>query len=68
MKNHEVYVPIWEKFILTIREASLYFNIGQNKISELLDIPDCPFVLRRGTKKLVKREEFEKYIQKTDCI
>ena len=29
-------IPIWEKQLLTIDEAALYTNIGQNRISELL--------------------------------
>ncbi|MFC2470724.1 MAG: excisionase [Lachnoanaerobaculum gingivalis] len=59
MKNE---VPIWEKHLLTIDEAALYTNIGQNKISDLLRKPSCTFVLYVGKKKLVKRQEFEKYL------
>ena len=55
-------VPIWENSLLTIDEAALYFNIGQNRLSELLKKPSCPFVLYVGRKKLVKREEFERFI------
>ena len=29
-------VPIWEKRLLTVDEAALYTNIGQNRIAELL--------------------------------
>lgn len=55
-------VPIWEKRLLTVDEAALYTNIGQNRISELLRKPSCPFVLYIGRKKLVKRKEFEKFL------
>ena len=55
-------VPIWEKHLLTIDEAALYSNIGQNKIAELLKKPSCSFVIYVGRKKLVKRKEFEKYL------
>ena len=27
-------VPIWEKYTLTIEEASKYFRIGEKKLSE----------------------------------
>ena len=37
-------------------------NIGINKIDSLLRTPNCPFVLYVGTKKLVKRKEFEQFI------
>ena len=55
-------VPIYKKMTLTIREAAEYSNIGINKIDAMLKQPNCPFVLYVGTKKLVKRREFEEYI------
>lgn len=55
-------VPIWEKFGLTISEASAYSGIGINKIRELVNEKDCNFVLRVGNKNLIKRVLFEKYI------
>lgn len=60
--SKELYVPIENKLALTIPEAAEYSNIGQNKISKLLNTPNCPFVLFVGTKKLVKRREFETFI------
>ena len=55
-------VPIHLKMTLTIREAAEYSNIGINKIDSMLRSPKCPFVLFVGTKKLVKRKEFEQFI------
>jgi len=57
-------VPIENKVALTIREAAEYSNIGINKLDQLLKAPNCPFVLFVGTKKLVKRKEFEQFISK----
>ena len=56
-------IPIPQKMLLRIREAAEYSNIGINKIDSLLRKPNCPFVLFVGTKKLVKRVEFEKFMQ-----
>lgn len=61
-------VPIHQKVTLTIREAAEYSNIGQNKIDSLLRTPNCPFVLYIGTKKLVKRKEFEQFISRSLII
>ena len=61
-KNFEM-VPIHLKTTLTIREAAEYSNIGINKIDQLLKTPNCSFVLYVGTKKLVKRQEFEQFIK-----
>lgn len=55
-------VPIHQKIALTIKEAAQYSNIGINKIDQMLRTPNCPFVLYVGTKKLVKRKEFEEFI------
>lgn len=55
-------VPIHLKMILTVKEAAEYSNIGINKIDSMLRMPNCPFVLYVGTKKLVKRREFEQFI------
>ena len=55
-------VPIHLKLTLSIKEASEYSNIGINKIDAMLKQPNCPFVLYVGSKKLVRRKEFEAYI------
>ena len=48
---------------MTVEEAAAYSSIGINKIREMLKNPNCPFVLYIGNKKLVKRREFENYIE-----
>lgn len=57
-----IIVPIPQKVMLTVKEASAYSNIGINKIDKMLRMPNCPFAFYVGAKKLVKRKEFEKYI------
>ncbi len=64
MESNIAKVPIHLKMTLTIKEAAEYSNIGINKIESLLRMPNCPFVLFVGTKKLVKRKEFENFICK----
>ena len=68
MENCIGTVPIHLKMALTAREAAEYSNIGINKIDSMLRSPNCPFVLFVGTKKLVKRWEFEQYISRTMAI
>ena len=48
---------------LPSKEASEYSNIGINKIDAMLKQPNCPFVLYAGSKKWVKRKEFEACIR-----
>ena len=68
MDTEIIKVPIPEKLTLTIPEAAAYTNIGVNKISQMLREPGCPFVLFVGTKRLVKRQEFEKFIHERSVI
>lgn len=58
-------VPIWEMFLLTPKQASMYTNIGINKIDEIINNTMCDFVLRIGKKRLVKRKELEKFLEKS---
>lgn len=65
---HNECVPIHQKMTLTIREAAEYSNIGINKINDMLRQPNCPFVLYVGSRKLVKRQAFEDFINGKLCI
>ena len=68
MENSINQVPIHLKMTLTAKEAAEYSNIGINKIDSMLRSPNCPFVLFVGSKKLVKRKEFEQYISQALVI
>lgn len=61
-------VPLWEKPLLTLQEASEYFNIGITKIREITNEEDCDFVFFNGNKRLIKRENFNEYIKKEYSI
>ena len=68
MENSINQVPIHLKMTLTAKEPAAYSNIGINKIDSMLRSPNCPFVLFVGSKKLVKRKEFEQYISQAFVI
>ena len=54
---------------ISVEEAAAYSGIGIKKIRELINEPDCDFVIKVGSKKLlVKREKFEKYILAHEVI
>ncbi len=61
---NEKSIPIWEKMNLTIKEAAEYSNIGINRLTKLVSNPMCSFVLQVGNKRLIKRKEFERFIEK----
>ena len=64
-------VPMWKKFLLTVKEASLYFNIGENKmhriVNEYLD-SDYKFVVQNGGRNMIKRQMFEEFLNQTTSI
>ena len=69
LKSSDVeHVPIWEKTNLTVEEAAAYSGSGRNKIRELSDNEDCPFVLWVGSKRMIKRKLFDEYIEKQYSI
>ena len=61
-------IPVWLKINLTVEEAAEYSNIGICKIRELLKADNCPFLLQVGNKQLIKRNQFETFLAKTDRI
>lgn len=67
-EDRKLMVPIWEKELLSVKEAAAYFGIGENKLRELTDNPDCQSVLWVGSKRLIKREKMKKYLSDIDEI
>ncbi|HAP9204600.1 TPA: excisionase [Enterococcus faecium] len=67
MMNHDV--PIWEKYTLTIEEASKYFRIGENKLRKLAEEnPASGWAIMNGNRIQIKRKQFEKIIDTLDTI
>lgn len=54
-----------KKYNLTIKEASQYYNIGENKLRELVKEDGCKFVLYVGKKCLIKCKNFEDFLDST---
>ncbi|MBQ5522576.1 MAG: helix-turn-helix domain-containing protein [Oscillospiraceae bacterium] len=61
-------IPVWEKANLTLEEAAAYSNIGINRLRELSDGDQCPFVLFVGNKRLIKRKQFDAYLAEAYSI
>ena len=58
-------VPIWEKQNLTIKEAAAYSGIGEHTLRSLIKQKGCTFALCVGSKHMIKRKLFDKYIEKS---
>lgn len=64
--NYEI--PIWEKYVLTIEEAAVYFSIGINKLRDMTSQSGCEFVIFNGSKRLIKRVKLEEYLSNVEVI
>ena len=61
-------IPLWEKKLLTLEEASVVFGIGINILRSLSDDSNCTFVLWNQSRRLIKREQLEEYLGKAYSI
>ena len=62
-------VPIWEKYTLTIEEASKYFRIGEKKLRKIAEENQtASWVIMNGNRVQIKRKQFEKIIESLDVI
>ena len=67
MNNNDI--PVWEKYTLTIEEASRYFRIGENKLRRLAEEnKDAGWLIMNGNRIQIKRRQFEKVIDKLDAM
>ena len=55
-------VDISKNWLLTLEEAAQYTGIGVNKLRELSNNENCNFVLWNGSRRLLKRERLEAYL------
>lgn len=63
MDKSNLKVPLWQKYALSVQEASAYFGIGENKIRKIIaEHPDETFYMEVGTHVKIKREVFAKYL------
>ena len=62
-------VPIWERYTLTIEEASKYFRIGEKKLRKIAEEnKSSNWVIFNGNRVQIKRKQFEKIIDNLDVI
>lgn len=55
-------IPFWLKLNMTVKEASAYSGIGEKTLRNMLSQRGCSFIFKVGNKNMVKRKEFEKYL------
>ncbi len=62
-------IPLWQKYTLTVEEASLYFRIGQAKLRRMIsENEDADFILWNGNRPQIKRKLFEEFVDQLNAI
>jgi hypothetical protein len=64
MNSHERQsLPWWQKYTLTLEEAAEYFGLSYKKLRIFCkEHADEDFLIWNGNRALIKREQFEKYV------
>lgn len=62
-------IPIWKKYTLSVEEAAVYFRIGENKLRSLInENKSADYLLWNGSRALIKREKFERFVDELETI
>lgn len=66
--DREKSVPVWHKITLSIEEAAELSGIGQKKLREMAQRPECEFALRAGKTTRIKRKRLEEFLEDVRVI
>lgn len=62
-------VPIWEKYSLTVAEASEYYGIGEKRLRSIInENVNADFILEIGTHIRIKRKLFEDFLDQAMAV
>ena len=62
-KKNQIQVLPEEKYLLSVSEAALYFNICEKKIRSILkNCPDADLAVMNGRNLLIRRKKFETFL------
>ena len=65
VNSKPVVVPVGEKYMLSLVEASKYFNIGVNKLRRIAEDNLGKLSVLAGNRYLINRKNFEKFLDQT---
>ena len=61
--------PVWNRYILTIVEAAEYYHIGEKKRRRLVDEhPKADFIIMNGNRVLLKKKQFERFLDDASYV
>lgn len=58
-----------QRYCLSVKQAVEYFGIGEKKLRKIIDDNmDSGMIIQNGTKYLIKREAFERWLNSVTAI
>lgn len=63
-KYKNVEIPVWEKTLLTLNEASAYTGLGINRLRTIANSHQNELVVWVGSKRMFKRKKLDEYLEK----
>ena len=57
-------IPIWEKSLLTLNEASAYTGLGINRLRRIANNNQNELVVWVGSRRMFKRRKLDEYLEK----
>lgn len=68
-KISSIDIPIWEKYMLTIEEAAIYFRIGEKKLRRIAEENrESKWVIMNGNRLQIIRTGFERFLEEVETI
>lgn len=70
-RENRLFVPIWNKYMLTVEEVAQYFGIGEKKIRNLIaenQETELCFTIQIGNKSLINRSKFEEFLDQVSAL
>ena len=61
-------IPLDQKALLTLKEASMYTGIGINKLRDMSNERNCDYVLFVGRKRMFKREALLRFLEQSYSV
>lgn len=61
-------VEIKDRILLTVEEAAAYSGISETTLRGRIREGEYDFILKNGTKTMIKRKGFERYLESVDAI
>ena len=61
-------IPLDQKALLTLKEASVYTGIGINKLRDMSNEKNCDYVLFVGRKRMFKREALLRFLEQSYSV